>query len=160
MLLEAARFAPTHKHTEPWRFQVIQGATLATMAEVQVKALFNKVGEHEASLQKAEKLRFNASRSSAVIAIVMKRDSQERLPLNDELWAVATAVQNIHLHARSLRIGGFWSTGAAVDFPEVREWLGLDDQDIHMGWLYLGKFSGDKKLAKERLPVRVITQFR
>jgi nitroreductase len=158
-LIEAARYAPTHKHTEPWRFKVFQGTALTQLAETQVKALFAAKGENEMTLKKAEKMRYNAAHSGAVIAIVMRRDELERVSLNDEVWAVACAVQNMHLHAASLGLSGFWSTGAAVNFPEIRALLDLNEQDLHMGWFYLGRFSGEKPRFKDRASVAEITRF-
>lgn len=158
-LLEAARYAPTHKHTEPWRFTVFMGDARMQLAEIQVQATFNKVGTTEQTLMKADKMRFNAECSGAIIAIVMQRDVNKSLSENDELWAVACAVQNIHLHAASFGLAGFWSTGAAVNLPEVRNALSLAEEDVHMGWFYLGKYSKEKQLVRERLKVDDYTRF-
>ncbi len=158
-LAEAARYAPTHKHTEPWRFKIFQGEATMRLAEVQVKALFQAKGETEMTLKKAEKMRFNAAHSGAVIAIVMQRDELERVSVEDEVWAVACAVQNMHLHAASLGLSGFWSTGAAVNFPEVRALLELKEKDLHMGWFYLGRYSAEKPRFKERARVSEVATF-
>lgn len=158
LMLEAARWAPTHKLTEPWRFQVFCGLAKTELAERQTQALFNKLGRSAETELKANKFKFNASQSGAVVAIVMQRDANERLPLNEELWAVSCAVQNVHLHARSLQLGCFWSTGAAVNFPEIRLLLQLNPLDVHMGWLYVGRFSSQKKLIKSRMAVEQYTK--
>jgi nitroreductase len=158
-LLEAARFAPTHKHTEPWRFKVFMSDARLKLAEMQVAATFQSVGINDQTQMKADKMRFNAERSGAVIAIIMKRDPKLSLSLNDELWAVACAVQNIHLHAYSMGLAGFWSTGAAVDLPEIRTMLQLEPDDVHMGWFYLGRFSNQKSLVKERASVDAFASF-
>lgn len=151
-LLEAAKWAPTHKSTEPWRFTVIVDPTQKELLiNRQVAALFLSKGESEMVKAKADKFRFIGEKSSAVIAIVMKRDIQERLPVNEELWAVACAVQNIHLHSASMNIGGYWSTGAMTNDDSIREFLNLSEDDIHMGWFYLGRYSKTKTLAKTRM---------
>ena len=152
LLLEAAKWAPTHKSTEPWRFSVIMSPEKKTkLINLQVEALFASKGESEMTAAKAGKFRMIGEKSSAIIAIVMKRDIQERIPVNEELWAVACAVQNIHLHSASLNIGGYWSTGAMTNDDSIREFLNLEEDDIHMGWFYLGRYSKTKTLAKPRM---------
>jgi nitroreductase len=151
-LLEAAKWAPTHKLTEPWRFSVIISVEKKNeLISLQQEALLTEKGRSEMAMAKATKFRMIGEKSSAVIAIIMKRDPQERLPVNEELWSVACAVQNIHLHASSLNIGGYWSTGAMTNHPSIRKFLNLGEKDIHMGWFYLGRYTKEKTLIKSRL---------
>ena len=159
-LLSVARWAPTHKQTEPWRFVVFMDDAKDLMAEVQATAFLQTHGETEETLAKAAKFRFIAERSSAVVAVVMRRDPQRRLPVYEEEWAVACAVQNVHLHARSLKIGMYWSTGAARGIDAVTQHVGLGEDDVHMGWLYIGRYAGQKYLAKERLTVDAYVTWR
>ncbi len=149
-LLEVARWAPTHKVTEPWRFQVFMGEAKSALAKTQIQGLYNAKGKNDDTEMKAKKFAMIAERSSAVIAIVLHRDPLMRVPRYEEEWAVAAAVQNIHLHAQSLEIGMYWSTGASKGSPEVDALLGLEGEDLHMGWIYLGKYAGLKSLHKER----------
>jgi len=152
LLLEAAKWAPTHKLTEPWRFSVIISVEKKNeLISLQQEALLTEKGRSEMAMAKATKFRMIGEKSSAVIAIIMKRDPQERLPVNEELWSVACAVQNIHLHASSLNIGGYWSTGAMTNHPSIRKFLNLGEKDIHMGWFYLGRYTKEKTLIKSRL---------
>lgn len=152
LLLEAAKWAPTHKSTEPWRFTVImKPEKKEELINLQVESLYSSKGQTEMTLAKASKFRMIGEKSSAVIAIIMKRDPQERLPINEELWAVACAVQNIHLHAASMQIGGYWSTGAMTNHPSIRKFLHLGENDIHMGWFYLGRYTKNKTLIKSRM---------
>ena len=152
-LLEVARWAPTHKLTQPWRFSVIMGDAKETLIDLQLKALFAQVDQDDVARTKATKFRFNAERSAAIVAVVMRRDELARVPRYEEEWAVACAVQNIHLHARSKDIGMYWSTGASTNSPDIRKWLNVSKDDVHMGWLYLGRFAQTKERAKERMDV-------
>ncbi len=151
LLLEAAKWAPTHKLTEPWRFTVISSMQKKeALVKHQVQSLLASKGDSEMTRAKAEKFKVIGQKSSAIVAIIMQRDAQERLPVNEELWAVACAVQNIHLHAASLNIGGYWSTGAMTNHPAIRSFLGISDNDVHMGWFYLGRYTQEKSLVKKR----------
>ncbi|NQV53615.1 MAG: nitroreductase [Flavobacteriales bacterium] len=152
-LLEAARWAPTHKVTEPWSFQVFMGEPKNELAKTQIQGLYNAKGKNDDTEMKAKKFTMIADRSSAVIAIVLRRDPLMRVPRYEEEWAVAAAVQNIHLHAHALEIGMYWSTGASKGRPEVDALLGLDEHDLHMGWIYVGRYAGLKTLSKDRKSV-------
>ena len=45
-MLENARWAPTHKFTEPWRFRVYKGEGIAKLAEFQAN-LYREVNLHD-----------------------------------------------------------------------------------------------------------------
>mgnify|MGYP003874317983 CR=1 FL=1 len=149
--LDVAKWAPTHKLTQPWRFCVFAGSSKTDLFESLASHYLEVNDRTEHVMLKSDKMRTNARRSSVVVAVIMKRDAQERVPLDEELWSVACAVQNIHLHAASLDIGMYWSTGALTNSDLVREKLNLHSDDRHMGWLFLGKYSKVKDLARERI---------
>lgn len=149
-LLDAAKWAPTHKNTQPWFFIVFQEKAKIELVEKQINLLFKAKGESDETRSKAEKMLEKAHKSAAIIAVVMKRDEQKRVPDFEEEWSVACAVQNMHTVAPSLGLGCYWSTGASTNQPEMRAFLELKPDDRHMGWFFVGKFTGEIKLARER----------
>lgn len=155
-LLEVARFAPNHKNTQPWHFVVYRGQSLEALIEKQIVELFDKKGETEETLMKAEKMRLKSKQTAAMIAVVMKRDAQERIPAFEEEWAVACAVQNMLLIAPTLNMGAYWSTGN-TNSKVMRKELDLEENDRHMGWLFVGKYTGDIPFRKERKRVEEFT---
>jgi|APSaa5957512493_1039668.scaffolds.fasta_scaffold00660_10 nitroreductase len=158
-LLEAARWAPTHKVTEPWRFVVVQGEALTEFRDIIEKVIIEKGLGKDPIEEKIACTFSKLDRVSALIAIVMKRDDRERIPEEEEQWATACAVQNVQLHAKSLSIGCYWSTGAGREHSTVRSFLGLAETDFHMGWLFIGRYSAEKRLIKERRPVSDYTKW-
>ncbi|MEZ4721286.1 MAG: nitroreductase [Flavobacteriales bacterium] len=158
-LLEAARWAPTHKLTQPWRFVVFREAAKMRLAELQCKAIEGNMLPEQLEA-KQSKIRLNADQSAAIFAICMKRDEAKRIPEFEEIAAVSSAVQNMWLHAESLGLAGYWSTGSATNHPDVRAELKLSADDLHLGWFYLGKFSGEIVEPKNRLGVEVIAEIR
>lgn len=155
-LLEAARFAPNHKNTQPWHFVVYRGKSLEAIIEKQIAQLYDLKGETEETIKKAEKMRLKGQLTTAMIAVVMKRDEQQRIPAFEEEWAVACAVQNMLLIAPTLNIGAYWSTGNTDTF-EMRTELALDEEDRHMGWLFVGRYFGETPFRKERKSVEGFT---
>lgn len=159
-LLEVAKWAPSHKNTQPWRFVVFTENSLKNLVNLQVQLLLSEKGENEETFAKAAKLREKASKTAAIIAIIMKRDVQKRVPIFEEEWAVACAVQNIHIHASSLNLGCYWSTGASTNADEIRSLLDLTGEDRHMGWFFVGRFTGEKTLPTNRKNVEDFTEWK
>tara|TARA_R110002096_G_scaffold83876_7_gene194187 strand:+ start:11510 stop:12097 length:588 start_codon:yes stop_codon:yes gene_type:complete len=137
-MLENANYAPSHKRTEPWRYVVF--------SDEMVKDFFGKLSEIYQSVtpvdlikqEKIKKFENNASIISHVIAICMKRDEKQRIPVQEEEYAVACSVQNMLLSMKVLNIIGYWSTGALAFTEQMKEYLALGKDDKCMGFLLLG----------------------
>lgn len=159
-LLEAARWAPSHKITQPWRFVVFADKGLEELVKFQIEMLQKSNAAPEIVEMKSAKLKLKAEQSSAIIAIIMNRDELKRVPEWEEMCAVACAVQNIALHASSLGLGGYWSTGSFTNHDKMRSYLGLKELDVHLGWYYLGVSKNDREVKRSRLEVEDFAEFR
>ena len=138
-MLENANWAPTHKLTEPWRFVVFTGEGLKALAEKQ-SALYKEVTEANGTFNevKYEKLATKPMQASHVIAILMKRDEKESIPVEEEIASVAAAVQNMYLTAAAYGIGCYWGSGGITWFEEAKPLFSLEPQDKLLGFFYLG----------------------
>lgn len=137
-LLELANYAPNHKRTEPWRFVVFSEEKVNDFYHKLANIYTESTPEESFDPKKVEKLNARASRVSHVVAIVMKRDEKERVPIQEEEYAVACAVQNILLGASSLNIIGYWGTGKIAFSEEMKSYLKLREEDKCMGFLQFG----------------------
>lgn len=138
MLLELADWAPTHKHTEPWRFIVYAGQKAKEFVSQHAELYRKSVKDDKFNNDKYEKILGNGNNLSHLIVCVMKRDEQKRVPEIKEISAAAAAVQNILLGAASLGIASFWSTGGMTHSDAMKEFLGLNFDDSVLGLIYLG----------------------
>ncbi|AZQ61797.1 nitroreductase [Flammeovirga pectinis] len=86
--------------------------------------------------------------SSHVIAIIMQRGNNKKIPVLEEVEAVACAVQNMALTVTDLGYGAYWSTGGMVKFKEAKEFFGLREEDQLLGLFYIGKVVTTKKDSK------------
>jgi nitroreductase len=77
-------------------------------------------------------------KASHVILAIMKRGNLPKIPVIEEVEAVACAVQNILLGATALGIASFWSTGGMALRPPMKDFLQLGEDDHLIGVLYLG----------------------
>lgn len=138
-LLEAANWAPTHRLTEPWRFVIFSGDS-KTKFGIDHASMYKEVKSEADFVQKNyDNLMTIANNSSHIIAIIMNRDEEERVPELEEISAVACAVQNMMLLATEKQISNIWSTGGLTYHPKMKSYLGFAEKDKVMGFLYLGK---------------------
>ncbi|MBD99662.1 MAG: nitroreductase [Verrucomicrobia bacterium] len=137
-LLQNANYAPSHKRTEPWRFIVFDPTQLNSFFDKMAEIYLKITMPENVKADKLKKYKMKAETLSHVIAICMKRDTAERIPMEEEEYAVACAVQNMLLSLNSLNIIGYWSTGKLAFAEETKTFLKLSDKDKCMGFLQLG----------------------
>ncbi len=150
-MLENANWAPTHRFTEPWRFNVYKGKGIIKLAEFQAR-LYKEKTTKEGAFDEAkyEKLLKKPLLCSHIISIGMKRDPKASIPEMEEISAVAMAVQNMYLTATAYDIGCYWGTGGVTFYEEAKPFFGLGEECQLMGFLYLGIPTGGLKLNGRR----------
>lgn len=136
-LLELGNWAPTHKHTEPWRFFVYGGDKAKEFALSHAELYKSSAGD-KFQQDKYDKILGNGTNTSHIIVCAMKRDAEERIGEIEEVSAVAAAMQNILLGATAMGLANFWSTGGMTHKPEFKTMLGLGEKDKVLGIIYLG----------------------
>lgn len=138
-IVENARWAPTHKLTEPWRFLVFTGDGIKALARFQ-SDLYKTVTEKDGTFKESnyQKLMTKPLMSSHIIAILMMRDERRSVPEVEEIGAVFCAVQNMYLTASAYGLGSYLSTGGVTYFDEAKPFFGLGDEDRLIGFFHLG----------------------
>jgi nitroreductase len=151
-MLEAARWAPNHGLTEPWRFTLYTGEGRRGLGEAFAEAYrqLNPVEKFSAEQEAAQRER--AWKAPVWIAVTMHRDENPRMPEWEDLIAVGCAVQNMHLIATAHGLGGKWSSGAVSTHPHVVEFVGVQAPSRLLGFFYAGKPVGEWPDCK-RTPV-------
>lgn len=151
-MLENANWAPTHRLTEPWRFIVFKGEGLKKLGEFQAE-LYKQKSPDSFSQEKCDKLENKPLECSHVIAIGMHRDEKHVVPEVEEVCATACAVQNMWLTASAHRIGCYWSTGGVTFYEEAKPFFGLGQEDLLLGFLFIGTLKTDKWPQGKRKPI-------
>jgi nitroreductase len=158
LLLENARWAPTHKRTEPWRFVVFHSAeSRRELADYMAEAYRKNTAEAQFSEEKMEKMRENPLRAGAIIAICMQREAAESIPEFEEVAAVAMAVQNMWLTCTEAGIGAYWSTPGNI--LKADTFLGLEAGQRCLGLFYMGQHQMPE-IPGVRGPIAEKTQWR
>jgi len=119
-LLELANWAPTHGYTEPWRFVVYKGDALQQFCADHAE-LYKKVTPAEKfNNAKYEKLKQTADKLSHLVIVYLERAENSKIPLVEEIAAVAASVQNILLGATALDIASMCSTAGVTHQPVLK----------------------------------------
>lgn len=137
-VLRAGIWAPTHGMTQPWRFTVFQGDGIETLRKALPMWYTKSVGDSNVNDIKRTRLQSRFDTCNCVIGVGMVPDVNGRISEEDEEWAVAAAVQNMHLMCTAYGLGAKWTTPGFMSLPEVKEALGLPSEGKVMGLFYVG----------------------
>jgi nitroreductase len=137
-LLELTDWAPTHGHTEPWRFVVFAGEKVKQFCNDHAELYKANTPGEKFQTATYEKLQHQGDKLSHLILVYMKRGDNPKIPALEEIAAVSCAVQNFLLGAHTLNVAVLWGSGGMTHHPAMKEYLGLAAEDIMMGILYLG----------------------
>lgn len=157
-VLEAARWAPSHGLTQPWRFKVFMEGGLDQLAEFQSNLYKESCDSSTFNQMKFDKLLSRPKLSSVVIAICMNRQRSGKIPEIEEISAVACSVQNMSLICTAYGLGAYWSSGGMTYSEEMKKYLGLDKDDKVLGFLYIGYPSGEWPTGQRR-PIEYYTEW-
>ena len=135
-ILENANWAPNHKKTEPWRFQVFKGAALDRLGDFLATTYKKITPEEKFSEKKFSKILKKPGKASAVIVICMQRDPNESLPEWEETAAVAMAVQNMWLSCTAHGLGCYWGSPGMIH--HAKEFLKLAEGERCLGFFFMG----------------------
>lgn len=154
-MLNNAMWAPTHHKTQPWQFIVYHDESKNQLLDHLAYLYSNHTPEEQFSEAKYRKFEERKNQVSHIIAIVMRRSERNDLPEEEEIAAVAMAVQNMWLSvADEPGYGGYWSSGKMVYHPDLAQYLKLNEQERCLGLFYVGAIEhGKAPVAAQRNPI-------
>jgi nitroreductase len=120
-MIQAANWAPTHAHTEPWRFKVFGGKAKEDLLQFQADLYKTKTPEEKFLPDTYISFTERGKRATYV----------------------GCAVQNFSLVAAAYGMGCFWSTGGFAFSAEMHAYMKLSPKDKFLGFLYVGYPEGE-----------------
>lgn len=131
--VEAARWAPNHRLTEPWKFYLLgEAATAATLHWVEV--IVSERANPEVGKRKAEKW----AKVPGWVIVTCPR-SDDALLQQEDYAACACAIQNFSLYLWNVGIGMKWSTGSITRDARYLNAVGIDtDNEFIVGLISYG----------------------
>jgi nitroreductase len=140
-MLEAANWAPSNGDTEPWRITVFTGDSRIKLGDAFAEAYRQDAGD-DFDPRTFDGYRDRGTSAPLWISIGMMpkvNDDGTRYMLEDEeIMAVACAVQNIHLVATTAGLVGMWHSKGVSTHPHVAEFVGLTPPSRLLGFFWAG----------------------
>ena len=133
-LLNVAKWAPNHKLTEPWRFQLYVGEGKETFIQSYMDSQPTVDGEI------AEKVQRKANYFKDIplhLVVIMPEDPRQRR-WDEDYGAVSTMIQNFQLAAWERGIGMIWRSNDWIYDPIFREGIGVEPGEKVVATLMIG----------------------
>jgi nitroreductase len=119
-LLDAARYAPNHHLTQPWRFRVLGPEALARLKEC--------AGESEA--KKLDR--------APTLVVATARLSGEVVADEEDVCATAAAITLVLLAATEAGVATYWRTPGILRTTRGRDAVGIERGERVLGLLHFG----------------------
>ncbi|PTX18491.1 nitroreductase [Pontibacter mucosus] len=152
-LLQLADWAPTHGHTEPWRFIVYSDEARQHFCQQHAELYKQHIPADKFIQDKYEKLRHMGEQASHILVTYMRRGELPKIPELEEIAATSCAIQNLLLGASALGLASYWGSGGMAYHPAMKNHLQLREQDIVLGILYLGYGDNAAHPGKRQVPL-------
>jgi len=126
---EAARFAPSHKHTNPWKFYVMGPESRNLLIPV-VEQLSQKKcidADIEITEDIIERAKNKILKAPALVAVTSRLTPDDLFRQEEDYAASVCAIQNLTLSLWSHGIGCQWSTGSITRHQIIYDALGISN---------------------------------
>ena len=140
-MLEAANWAPSNGDTEPWRFTVFTGDSRIKLGEAFAEAYREDAGDDFKQIS-FDTYKDRGTSAPLWISIGMtpklNDDGSLYMSEDEEIMAVACAVQNMHLIATAAGLVGMWHSKGVSAHPKLAEFVGLSAPSRLLGFFWAG----------------------
>ncbi len=152
-IIEAATWAPNHRKTEPWRFHALVGDARVELGEQIASWMRSEGGATDAQVESTCK---KLVRSPVIVVVTQRGSPHDPTQDLEDYAACCCATQNLLLAAHAEGLAAKWSTGALATMPAAFAYLGLEQHDRIVGYVYLGyPPEGIEQRALARAPAEV-----
>lgn len=157
-IIQNGTWAPTHGNTQPWRFKVYTGDSRIKLGEKLGEIYKECTPKDSFNPDKLNKIKSRPLLSTVTIIVNMQRGDNEKIPVIEEIEAVACAIQNMSLTATAYGLGSFWSTPKIIYTQAMKTFLKLGEEDQCVGLFYLG-YPTIQWPKGQRKPIEYLTEW-
>jgi nitroreductase len=157
-LLDAARWAPNHKLTHPWRFNVFMDEGRERLVEAR-QAAVRWAAERKGEPVSEQDLQFARDKvySAPVLLIVSQVQSDNAIQQQEDFAACWCAIENFCLAATARGLASYPSTGVWVDQNTLGPVIGLPEDERPVACVFLGY--SDVQPVPKRFPAERHTRW-
>lgn len=133
-IMRAGMRAPDHGTMQPWRFIVIENE-----GRERFSALLENAAREDRMEEKAiEKAKQSPFRAPMIITVVAHCEENAKVPHWEQVVSAGCAVMAMQMAALAQGFNGIWRSGAWTEHQDVRQAFHCREQDVIVGFLYLG----------------------
>lgn len=132
---QAALTAPDHHRLKPTRFVIIPVSEREAFGELLSKALAD-TGQTEGA--QLERVKHHPFRAPLLVLALTQLQDHPKVPHFEQILSSGAAVQNFLLSLQSEGFSTMWRSGAVVESVLFKQALGLADDDLISGIIYIG----------------------
>lgn len=133
--VQAALTAPDHHRLKPTCFVIITPEQRAAFGEQLANALAD-LGETDSS--QLDRVKQHPFRAPMLVLALTTIQDHPKVPHFEQILSTGAAIQNFLLSLQAQGFASMWRSGAVVESNWLKQQLGLKEQDIIAGIIYVG----------------------
>tara|TARA_B100001094_G_scaffold173956_2_gene168217 strand:+ start:1868 stop:2446 length:579 start_codon:yes stop_codon:yes gene_type:complete len=144
---QCALRAPDHAWIRPWKFIQISGKGLDKLSKIFMETAQELNSDTPKEIM--QKYKTAPYRAPLIIVLISNTKDHPKVPKIEQQLSTAAAGQNMLLAFHDMGFGGIWRTGKFSFNKIISKALNLDENEIVIGYLYIGTKDGkEKKIPK------------
>ncbi len=146
-ILRAGLRIPDHGRAEPWRIQVLDASAQLELGEFSATLFRSENPKAKDVLIEFERERPQRSPVLLIVSFHPNKQKLAKIPEVEQLLSTGAVCQNILVATQALGYNAQWVTDWPAYHPEIRRFLGHDEETQIVGFIHIGTAA---KPPKER----------
>lgn len=135
LAFQAALTAPDHHRLKPTKFVVIESEQREAFGQLLSQALADLGEQDQVQLDRVKQHPF---RAPLLVLALTKFQEHAKVPNFEQTLSTGAAIQNFLLSLQAQGFSTMWRSGAVVESKLLKQALGLTEQDLISGIIYVG----------------------
>jgi len=137
-ILRAGLRIPDHGRAEPWKIQVLDAAAQLALGEFSATLFRSENPKAKDVLIEFERERPQRSPVLLIVSFHPNKQKLAKIPEVEQLLSTGAVCQNILVATQALGYNAQWVTDWPAYHPEIRRFLGHDEETQIVGFIHIG----------------------
>ena len=137
-ILRAGLRIPDHGRAEPWKIQVLDASAQRALGEFSAKLFRSENPKAKDVLIEFERERPQRSPVLLIVSFHPNKQKLAKIPEVEQLLSTGAVCQNILVATQALGYNAQWVTDWPAYHPEIRRFLGHDEETQIVGFIHIG----------------------
>ena len=137
-ILRAGLRIPDHGRAEPWKIQVLDASAQRALGEFSATLFRSENPKAKDVLIEFERERPQRSPVLLIVSFHPNKQKLTKIPEVEQLLSTGAVCQNILVATQALGYNAQWVTDWPAYHPEIRRFLGHDEETQIVGFIHIG----------------------